>query len=173
MRRYLLTPLILFFFQPVQADETCLFISQYEPDLMIEVSTKEYSQTSGYLNYKGSPIFRFSTGIRKGYGGQYFSISNMSDSLDFQDKNIVYGSVITIVGDQSAMGTPKSERKQGLTKVFFPNFGLNYYYSLATDVNSLDSSFERRTKKIDSILSAAEGFWIPSEICKKYVLGSW
>ena len=173
MSRYLLTPLILFFLQPVQANETCLFVSQYEPDLMIEVSTKDLLQTSGYMNYKGSPIFRFSTGIRNGYGGQYFSISNISDSLPSQDKNLVYGSVITIIGDQSAMGTPKSKRKQGLTKVFFPNFGLNYYYSLASDGNTEEGRFEGRTKKINSILSAAEGFWIPSEVCKKYVPYGW
>ena len=173
MRRYLLNPLILFFLQPVLADETCFFISQYEPDLTIEVSTKDLLYTSGYLNYEGSPIFRFSTGIRNGYGGQYFSISNLSDTLASQDLNIVYGSVITIVGDQSATGTPKSKRKQGLTKVFFPNFGLNYYYSLASDGNRIDYRFEGRTKKINSILSAAEGFWIPSEVCKKYVPYGW
>ena len=45
--------------------------------------------------------------------------------------------------------------------------------SLAPDANSLDISFERQTKKINSILNAAEGFWIPSEICKKYVPLSW
>ena len=112
MPRYLLAPLILSFLSPVQAGETCFFISQYEPDLTIEVSTKDLSWTKGYINYKGSPAFRFSTGVRNGYEGQYFSIGTIPNSSASKSENIVSGSVITIVGDQSATGTPKSERKK-------------------------------------------------------------
>ncbi len=173
MRRYLLASLIFSFFSPVKADETCLFISQYEPDLKIEVSTKEVAKTQGYIKYKDSPVFRFSTGIRNGYVGQYFSVDPIPNSLAYKERNMVSGSVLTIIGDQSGTGTPKTERKQGLNKVFFPNFGLNYYYFLSTQGNKLDGSSKSNKQKINSILNAAEGFWIPSEICKKYVLYGW
>ena len=158
---------------PVQADETCLFVSQYEPDLKIEVGTKGISETKGYLKYKGSPIFRFSTGIRNGYGGQYFSIDTISNSVTEKEMNIVFGNVITIIGDQSGTGTPKEKRKPGLNKIFFPNFGLNYWFSIYRDKMKIDVPLEGRTEKINSIFRAAEGFWIPSEICKKYVPYSW
>ena len=157
----------------MQADETCLFISQYEPDLTIEVGTKDISKTKGYLMYKGSPVFRFSTGIRNGYGGQYFSIDTISNSFADNELNIVSGSVITIIGDQSATGTPEKKRKPGLKKIFFPNFGLNYLYSINGYNKKRDSSFESRAEKNNEIFRAAEGFWIPSEICKKYVPYGW
>ena len=173
MRRYLLANILLTFLVPVQANENCMFISQYEPDLTIEVGTKGISDTKGYLKYKGSPVFRFSTGIRNGYGDQYFSIDTISHSLTEKEENIVTGTVITIVGDQSGTGTPKVSRKPGLRKIFFPNFGLNYWYSIDGDGKISDGRFEGRTEKINSIFSAAEGFWIPSEICKKYVPYGW
>ena len=173
MRRYLLASLLISFLAPVRADENCFFISQYEPDVTIEVSTIATSSTKGYINYKGSPVFQFSTGIRNGYVGQYFSIGSISNSLTDQPEILVSGSVITVVGDQSGTGTPIKERKQGLNKVFFPNFGLNYYYSLTEDANRSYFGDKSRTRKINSILMAAEGFWIPSEVCKKYVPYSW
>ena len=169
MRQYLLAPLISICFSPVQAYETCFFISEYEPDLIIEVSTKDVSETTGYVKYKGSSVFRFATGIRNGYESQYFSIGTLSNSLPDKEESIVSGSVITIVGEQSGTGTPRGARKQGLNKVFFPNFGLNYYYSFADNANGV----KERSKKMNSILNAAEGFWVPSEICKKYVPYGW
>ena len=150
-----------------------MFISQYEPDLTIEVSTKDISQTKGYLKYKGSPVFRFSTGIRNGYGGQYFSIDTISKSFTKKDENIVSGSVITIVGDQSGTGTPEKEKNPGLNKIFLPNFGLNYWYSINGDKRKIDGRFVSRSEKVNRIFNAAEGFWIPSEICKKYVPYGW
>ena len=173
MRRYLLAHLLISIFIPAQANETCMFISQYEPDLKIEVGTKGTSETKGYIKYKGSPVFRFSTGIRNGYGGQYFSIDTFSKSMNEKEENIVSGSVITIIGDQSGTGTPRDKRKPGLKKIFLPNFGLNYWYSLQQDEKKLDGQFDGRSKKIHSIFSAAEGFWIPSEICKKYFPSDW
>ncbi len=173
MRRYLLVPLLCTFLLPVKADDTCIFISQYEPDLTIEVSTKEISKTNGYMKYKGSPVFRFSTGIRNGYQGQYFSIDTIENSVADKDKNIVSGSVITIIGDQSGTGTPKGKRKPGLIKIFLPNFGLNYWYSIDGAKKKSNDYLKDRTKKLNSILTAAEGFWIPSEICKKYVPYDW
>ena len=173
MRRYLLAHILFTFLLPVQANETCMFISQYEPDLTIEVGTKGISETKGYLKYKDSPVFRFSTGIRNGYGGQYFSIETISNSFTEKEEKIVSGNVITIIGDQSGTGTPKEQRKPGLSKIFFPNFGLNYWYSLDGYEKKKDGSVDGRTGKINSIFNAAEGFWIPSEICKKYVPYGW
>ena len=174
MRRYIFATLLFSVFLPAQAYETCIFISQYEPDVTIEVGTKYISDTKGYLKYKGSPVFSFLTGIRDGYGGQYFSISSISKPSTKKEEKIVSGNVVTIVGDQvGKKGTPENRRKRGQQKLFFPNFGLNYYYSLAGDGTKPDGRFEGRTKKITTILRAAEGFWIPSEICKKYVFYGW
>ena len=173
MRRYFLASLLFSLLAPVKANETCLFVSQYEPDLSIEVSTKHASKTNGFIKYKDSPAFQFSTGIRNGYRGQYFSINTISNSVDYKERNIVSGSVLTVIGDQSGTGTPKKVRKQGLNKIFFPNFGLNYYYFLLEQGTKLDDFFNSNSVKIYSILNAAEGFWIPSEICKKYVPYGW
>tara|TARA_B100000579_G_scaffold423999_1_gene427852 strand:+ start:12 stop:557 length:546 start_codon:yes stop_codon:yes gene_type:complete len=173
VHRYLLSPLLFSSLLPVQADENCLFISQYEPDLTIEVGTKGDSNTKGFIKYKGSPVFSFSTGVRNGYGGQYFSISTVSNSSPAKVMKIVSGSVITIVGDQSGTGTPKEKRIPGLNKIFFPNFGLNYWYSIDLDKKKSDDLFKSRTEKVNSIFRASEGFWIPSEICKKYVYYGW
>tara|TARA_Y100001968_G_scaffold202743_1_gene186149 strand:- start:492 stop:1001 length:510 start_codon:yes stop_codon:yes gene_type:complete len=169
----MLASLLFTFLLPAQADDTCLFISQYEPDVIIEVGTKDISETKGYLKYKGSSVFRFSTGIRNEYGGQYFSIDSIPNSITDKEENIVSGSVITIIGNQSGTGTPKEKRKPGLNKIFFPNFGLNYWYSLDGDKKRIVSSFEGRGEKTNSIFNAAEGFWIPSEVCKKYVPYGW
>ncbi len=173
MSRNFLASLLFTFLLPVHADENCIFISQYEPNLSIEVGTKGISSTKGFLKYKGSPVFKFSTGIHNRYEGQYFSIDTISNSFTEKEENIVSGSVITIVGDQSGTGTPKEKRKPGLNKIFFPNFGLNYWYSIYGDKIKKDSYPLVRKEKIKSILSAAEGFWIPSEICKKYIPYGW
>ena len=169
----MLAPLLFSLLLPAHAAETCIFISQYEPDVTIEVGTKAISDTKGYLKYKGSPVFRFSTGIRNGYGGQYFSIDTISNSFTEKEEKIVSGNVITIVGDQSGTGTPKEQRKPGLSKIFFPNFGLNYWYSIDGYEKEKVGRVEGRTERINSIFNAAEGFWIPSEICKKYVPYVW
>ena len=173
MRRCILVTLLFTFSLPAYAGETCLFISQYEPDVTIEVGTKDISETKGYLNYKGFPVFRFSTGIRNGYGGQYFSIATIPNSFTEKEESIVSGSVITIIGDQSGTGTPKEKRKPGLNKIFLPNFGLNYWYSINENKKRTDSRFVALTEKNNSIFNASEGFWIPSEICKKYVPYGW
>ncbi len=173
MRFYLLAPILLTSLLQVKADETCMFISQFEPSLKIEVGTTGISHTKGYLKYKGSPVLRFSTGIRSRYGGQYFSFNSIPNSFTENGQNIVSGSVITLVGDQSGTGTPKLKRKPGLAKIFFPNFGLNYWYFVEGNKNKKDNLFEVRAEKNKSILRAAEGFWIPSEICKKYVPFIW
>ena len=81
---------------------------------------------------------------------------------------------MTIIGDQvGTKGTPKNKRKRGQEKLFLPSFAQNYYSTLTTDGTKEDGRFEGRTEKITTILRAAEGFWIPSEICKKFVYYSW
>ena len=172
MRRLFLIPLLLGFASSVQAKDTCTFTSQYQPEVTIEVSTK-YPMTSGYIKYKVSPVFNFSTGVQNGYGGQYFSISTIPNSSTDQRETIVSGHAVTVVGDQaSSKGTPENKRKKGQKKLFFPKFGLNYYYSLSPDVNEPDSRFNL-TKESIAILKAAEGFWIPSKLCEQYVYYAW
>ena len=174
MKRFLLAPLIIGLIYPLRAEETCMFLSQYQKDLTIEVSTKYALSTKGYINYKSSPIFDFSTGIFNGYGGQFFSIGTISNSLNNKKKPIVSGSVVTVVGDQiGTKGTPEDKRKRGQQKLFLPNFALNYSSSLFGDEIQPDIRLDVRTEKVNAILRAAEGFWIPSEICKKYVLFGW
>ena len=174
MNRFLLfSHLILALSTPVLAKETCTFTSQYEPEVTIDVSTKYLDGAMGFMKYKGDPIFAFSTNIRNGYGGQHFTISNIRKLPTEKVVKIVNGTTVTIVGDQaSSRGTPKDKRKKGQRKLFFPNFGTGYYYSLAGDGTKPDGRWNR-TEKINTILNASEGFWIPSEKCKKYVYYAW
>ena len=166
MRRLLLAPLIFTFLSPVKAEETCMFVSQFQPDVTIEVSTKYVSGTDGLIKYKGSPIFGFGTSLLNGQVGCYSSYSN---SPTEEEEKLVSGSIITIMGDQAGTkGTPENKRNRGQNKLFLPNFGRNYYYSVFTDRDR--GPF---TEKEKTILRAAEGFWIPSEICKKYVYHGW
>ena len=173
MNRFLLVvPLTLEISSPIQAEETCTFASQYQPDVAIEVSTK-YPMTSGFIKHKDSAVFNFSTGVPNGYGGQYFSISTIPNSSTDERETIVSGHAVTVVGDQAGIkGTPENKRKKGQQKLFFPSFGLNYYYSLSPDVNEPASRFNP-TQETIAILKAAEGFWIPSKTCEKYVYYGW
>ena len=175
MKRLLL-PLLAALALPtgVKADETCLFVSQYQPDLTIELNTKNTLSSTGFMKYKENPLFVFETGLSKGYGGQFFSIRTIPNSSTDKEETIVSAHVVTIVGDQAGTkGTPKNKRKRGQEKLFLPSFAQNYYSSLTTDGTQEDGRLESRTEKITTVLRAAEGFWIPSEICKKFVYYSW
>ena len=126
------------------------------------------------MKYKENPLFLFETGLINGYGGQYFSIRTIPNSSTDKEETIVSAHVVTIVGDQAGTkGTPKNKRKRGQEKLFLPSFAQNYYSSLTTDGAQEDGRLESRTEKITTVLRAAEGFWIPSEICKKFVYYSW
>ena len=174
MKRLLLAPLILGLGLPVQAKDSCTFTSQFEPELTIEVSTKTLSYTNGYMKYKGSKIFRFETGLTNGYGGQNFQISTIPNSPTDKKEYLTTGHVVTVVGDQSnRRGTPEDKRKKGQVKIFLPEFASNYYYSLSTFDSKTDGRFGGRTQKMNTILSAAEGFWIPEKGCEKYVYYGW
>ena len=172
----LLIPLLATLALPtaVKADETCLFVSQYQPDLTIELSTKNTFSSTGFMKYKENPLFVFETGLSKGYGGQFFSIRTIPNSSTDKEETIVSAHVVTIVGDQAGTkGTPKNKRKRGQEKLFLPSFAQNYYSLFTTNGSKPDDRFEGRTERMTTILRAAEGFWIPSEICKKYVYYSW
>ena len=175
MKRLLL-PLLVALALPTasSAEETCVFVSQYQPEVTIEIGTKNLTYTRGLMKYKDTPLFNFETGLSTGYGGQYFSIGTIPNSSIDKEEKIVSGHVVTIIGDQAGTkGTPENKRKRGQEKLFLPSFAQNYYSSLTTDGTKEDRRFEGRTEKITTILRAAEGFWIPSEICKKYVYYSW
>ena len=173
MHRLLFLLLFLRFSSPVQAKDTCTFTSQYQPEVNIELNAKHGSGAMGLMKYRSSPVFYFSTGVQNGYGGQSFSISTIPNSSTDKRETIVSGQAVTVVGDQaSSKGTPENKRKKGQKKLFFPRFGLNYYYSLSTDVNKPASRFNP-TKETIAILKAAEGFWIPSKKCEKYVYYAW
>ena len=175
MKRLLL-PLLAALTLPtaVKADETCLFVSQYQPDLTIELSTKNTFSSTGFMKYKENPLFVFETGLNKGYGGQFFSIRTIPNSTADKEETIVSAHVVTIVGDQAGTkGTPKNKRKRGQEKLFLPSFAQNYYSLFTTNGSKPDDRFEGRTERMTTILRAAEGFWIPSEICKKFVYYSW
>ena len=175
MKRLLL-PLLAALALPVavNAEETCVFVSQYQPELTIEIGTKNLTFARGLMKYRDTPLFNFETSLSTGYGGQYFSIGTIPNSSIDKEETIVSGHVVTIIGDQAGTkGTPKNKRKRGQEKLFLPSFAQNYYSSLTTDGTKEDRRFEGRTEKITTILRAAEGFWIPSEICKKFVYYSW
>ena len=165
MKHLLFAPLILSLSTPVFAIETCTFTSQYEPEVTIEVNTKYVGNTKGIINYKDYPVFSFSTGIRNGYGGQWYEIKGITHATISH-----FGEVVTVVGEQAGKkGTPKDKQKKGQVKIFLPGFATKYFYSLTGPTGYL----ERKTEKMSTILRAAEGFWIPSEICKKYVPYGW
>ncbi len=173
MRSLLILPFSLCLFVPVQAKDTCTFTSQYQPEVTIEVSAEYVASTKGLIKYRNTPIFNFGLWAMNGYGGQGFKITTIPKSSTEEEKTIISGRALTFVGDQpSSKGTPENKRKKGQKKLFFPRFGRNYYYSLSPDVNEPDSRFNL-TKESIAILKAAEGFWIPSKKCEKYVYYAW
>ncbi len=156
------------------AEETCLFVSQYQPEVTIEIDTENLTFAKGMMKYRGKPLFNFETGLRTGYSGQYFSISTIPNTYIEKEEKITFGHVVTIIGDQAGTkGTPENKRKKGQEKLFLPNFAQNYYSSLRIDAKTENSRLANRKEKINTILRSAEGFWIPSEICKKFIYYSW
>jgi len=173
MRRLFLIPLLLGFASSVQAKDTCTFISEYQPEVTIELNAKQGSGAMGLMKYRGSPILNFSTGITNGYSSQRFVIS-ISRAPNEKNEIIAKGEVVTVVGEQPGRkGIPIEKRKKGQMKLFFPGFGTGYYYSLASDRTKPDGRFGGRTKQMTAVLNAAEGFWIPSKKCEKYVYYGW
>ena len=149
----------------VNAAEYCNLVSEYYPDVSVKVSTEFGSLARGNIRYKNKAVLDFETGISNGYGGQYFSISQIDG------ERIAWGSAVSFIGNQSGRGTPKKLQKNGKKKLFFPRFGRGYYYSLSD--NEPDGRFNGRTEEMNNILGAAEGFFIPDKICEKYIYYGW
>ena len=148
MKRLLL-PLLAVLALPiaVKAEETCVFVSQYQPDLTIELSTENTFFSTGFMKHKENRLFVFETGLSKGYGGQFFSIRTIQNSSTDKEVTIVSSHVVTIVGDQaSTKGTPENKRKRGQEKLFLPSFAQNYYSSLSTNGSKPDDRFEGRSE---------------------------
>ena len=71
----LLLPLLAALALPtaVNAKDTCNFVSEYYPDVTIELKNRPYGAVGiGTINYKNNPVLNFQTGISNGYGGQNF-----------------------------------------------------------------------------------------------------
>ena len=149
----------------VSAADYCNFESEYYPDVSVKVSTEFGSLARGTIRYKNKKVLKFETGISNGYGGQYFSISQIDG------ERIAWGSAVSFIGNQSGRGTPKKLQKNGKKKLFFPRFGRGYYYSLAD--NEPDGRFNGRTEEMNNILGAAEGFFVPDKLCEKYIYYGW
>ena len=148
MKRLLL-PLLAVLALPiaVKAEETCVFVSQYQPDLTIELSTENTFFSTGFMKHKENRLFVFETGLSKGYGGQFFSIRTIQNSSTDKEETIVSAHVFTIVGDQaSTKGTPENKRKRGQEKLFLPSFAQNFYSLLTTNGSKPDDRFEGRSE---------------------------
>ena len=87
--------------------------------------------------------------------------------------SIASGPVVNIIGTQSGRGTPKEYQKKGRDKIMFPRFGVGYYYSLSTNDSKTDGRFGGRTTEMNKILGAAEGFFIPSKKCERFIYYGW
>ena len=174
MKRLLLIPLLLGVIPSANAAGTCNFVSEYYPDVTIEVINGEYNSVGrGTINYKDKPVLNFETGISNGYGGQYFHISKIKKDPSEKQVSIASGPVVNIIGSQSGRGTPKKYQKKGREKIMFPRFGVGYYYSLSKGDSNTDGRFGGRTKEMNNILGAAEGFFIPSKKCERFVYYGW
>ena len=91
MKRLLLTSFLLGLIPSAYAADTCNFVSEYYPDVTIEVINGEYNSVGrGTINYKDKPVLNFETGISNGYGGQYFYIYKIKTyNYQFKDDNEV------------------------------------------------------------------------------------
>ena len=178
MRKLLVTLLATIALPTVfNAKETCNFVSEYYPDVTIEVDNLKGYFVNGFgnLKYKNKPMMRFHTGISNGYGGQYFHFYKLEKDSEGKDQYIKTGKVVSIIGDQVTTGTPKDKRKSGKVKVFFPDLGSGYYYSLSNySQPEKDGRFGGRTKAMTAVLKASDGFFVPDKICKeKFVYYRW
>ena len=173
MKRLLFVSLLLSLIPSVNAAKTCNFVSEYYPDVTIEVLNGEYNSVGrGTINYKDKPVLNFETGISNGYGGQYFHISKIKKDSSEKQVSIASGPVVNIIGTQTGRGTPKEYQKKGRDKIMFPRFGVGYYYSLSTNDSKTDGRFGGRTTEMNKILGAAEGFFIPSKNVKDlFIMG--
>ena len=175
MKRLLFLLLAFGLTPEINAANTCNFVSEYYPDVTIEVKNqKAGSYGFGKLKHKNKPILDFSTGISNGYGGQYFSFKTLEKNAEGKTERVAWGKVFSVVGDQPSRGTPKNKQKSGNLRIFFPQLGTGYYYSLSNfNEPEKDGRFAGRTKAMNAVLGASEGFFIPDKVCEKYVFYRW
>ena len=175
MKHLLLAPLLLGLIPSANAANTCKFVSEYYPDVTIEIKNQNET-TSGFgkIKFKNKPMLDFSTGLSNGYGGQYFVIRNLEKDAEGNTESVAYGKVVSMVGDQITRGTPTDKQKSGQLKMMFPNLGTGYYYSLSNfNEPKKDGRFAGRTKAMTAVLRASEGFFIPDKVCEKFVYFKW
>ncbi|MBO8206654.1 hypothetical protein HA149_06205 [Prochlorococcus marinus XMU1406] len=175
MKRLLLAPLLLGLIPSANAANTCKFVSEYYPDVTIEIKNqKEITSGFGKIKFKNKPMLDFSTGLSNGYGGQYFVIRNLEKDAEGNTESVAYGKVVSMVGDQITRGTPTDKQKTGRVKMMFPNLGTGYYYSLSNfNEPEKDGRFAGRTKAMTALLRASEGFFIPDKVCERFVYFKW
>jgi len=176
MKCLLLVPLLFGLIPSANAADTCEFVSEYYPDVTIEIENQKGVYTSGFgkIKYKNKPMLTFSTGISNGYGGQYFVVRKLEKDAEGNTESVAYGKVVGMVGDQITRGTPPDKYKSGRLRMMFPNLGTGYYYSLSNfNEPKKDGRFAGRTKGMTAVLRASEGFFIPDKVCEKYVYFKW
>ena len=67
MKRLLFLFLFLGLIPAAKAVDTCNFVSEYYPDVTIEVINGEYNSVGrGTINYKDKPVLNFETGLSIG-----------------------------------------------------------------------------------------------------------
>ena len=176
MKRLLLLSLLLGLMPSANAVETCNFVSEYYPDVTIEIDNdKRKFGGFGVIKYKDKPMLDFATGLSNGYGGQYYVIRKLAKDIAYEDdkKSVASGKVVGMIGTQTRT-TPKDKRKSGVKRIMFPNFGTGYYYSLSNYFEpEKDGRFAGRTKAMSAILGASEGFFIPDKICERFIFYGW
>ena len=175
MKRLLLVPLLLGLIPSANAVESCNFVSEYYPDVTIEIEKGEYNSVGrGKIFYKQKPVLNFETGISNGYGGQYYVIRKINESPTEKRETIAYGPVVSIVGDQLSRGTPKNYQKRNKDqKIMFPRFGVGYYYSLTNNHTKDEYGRFNLSPEMKTILDSSEGFFLPSKECERFIYYGW
>ena len=175
MKYLLFGSLLLGLIPSASASDSCNFVSEYYPDVTIEVINGEYNSVGrGTIKYKDKPVLDFETGISNGYGGQYYVIRKINESPTEKKETIAHGPVVSIVGNQLSRGTPKKfQKKNKDEKIMFPRFGVGYYYSLTNNHQKDEYGRFNLSPKMKAILNASEGFFVPSKECERFIYYGW
>ena len=87
MKGFLIAPILLSLVPSINAAETCKFISEYYPEVTIEIENdKKKFGGFGIIKYKDNPMLDFATGLSNGYGGQYYVIRKLSKDIAYEDE---------------------------------------------------------------------------------------
>ena len=99
MKPILITSLLLGLIPSANATETCNFISEYYPDVTIEIENQKDRRSGfGKIKYKNKPMLNFSTGLSNGYGGQYFIVRDLDKDLKGHEQSVAHGKVVSMIG---------------------------------------------------------------------------